>query len=109
MSSQETPADPQALRSEIAQTRADLGDTVSALSAKTDVKARASDAVGHVAEQTRQKARAVGDQVKAGAVSVRDTIADVEVPAVVRRPVPVAVLVGAAVGVALVVLWWRRR
>jgi hypothetical protein len=109
MSSQETPVDQQALRSDIAETRAELGETVAALSAKTDVRARASDAVGQVTDQAREKARAVGDQVKAGAASVRDSLAEVEVPAVVRRPLPVAVLVGAAVGVALVVFWWRRR
>lgn len=42
------------LRAEIKQTRADLGETVQALAAKADVKARALDQV----EQARQRARA---------------------------------------------------
>ena len=41
------------LRAEIKQTRADLGETVQALAAKADVKARALDQV----EQARQRAR----------------------------------------------------
>ncbi len=37
--------DVDALREELAQTRADLGETVQALAAKADVKARAKDQV----------------------------------------------------------------
>jgi hypothetical protein len=40
-----TPTDPEALRQEIARTRAGLGETVEALAAKADVKARAQEAV----------------------------------------------------------------
>ena len=39
------PADPEALRQEIARTRAGLGATVEALAAKADVKGRAQEAV----------------------------------------------------------------
>jgi cobalamin biosynthesis Mg chelatase CobN len=46
--------DVDALRAEIKQTRADLGETVQALAAKADVKARAKEQV----EQTKQKVRA---------------------------------------------------
>jgi ABC-type transporter Mla subunit MlaD len=46
--------DVEALRSEIAQTRAELGETVQALAAKADVKARAKEQV----EQTKQKVKA---------------------------------------------------
>jgi cobalamin biosynthesis Mg chelatase CobN len=42
------------LRAEIKQTRAELGETVQALAAKADVKARAKEQV----EQTKQKVRA---------------------------------------------------
>jgi predicted membrane chloride channel (bestrophin family) len=52
-SSSESKPDVAALRAEIAQTRADLGETVQALAAKADVKARAKDQV----EQTKQKVR----------------------------------------------------
>ena len=46
--------DLEALRAEIKQTRADLGETVQALAAKTDVKARAKESV----EQTKAKVKA---------------------------------------------------
>ena len=49
--SSEAKPDVQALRDEIKQTRADLGETVQALAAKADVKARAKDQV----EQTKQR------------------------------------------------------
>jgi len=70
--------DVQALRAEIKQTRAELGETVQALAAKADVKARAKDQV----EQTRQRvlaqaaeatgkvreaAQAAGDRVRLAA------------------------------------------
>ena len=46
--------DLEALRAEIAQTRAELGETVQALAAKADVKARAKEQV----EQTKAKVKA---------------------------------------------------
>jgi cobalamin biosynthesis Mg chelatase CobN len=46
--------DVDALRAEIKQTRAELGETVQALAAKADVKARAKEQV----EQTKQRVRA---------------------------------------------------
>jgi hypothetical protein len=76
-----------ALREEIKQTRADLGETVQALAAKADVKARAREQV----EQTKQRARA---QVHEASEKVR------------RNPVPVAAVLvaGAAlVGIILIV------
>jgi cobalamin biosynthesis Mg chelatase CobN len=45
--------DVEALRAEIKQTRAELGETVQALAAKTDVKARAKEQV----EQTKQRVK----------------------------------------------------
>jgi len=112
-----------ALRAEIKQTRADLGETVQALAAKADVKARAREQV----EQTRQKVRAqaveagekvrdvaylAGDRVKHAAASARDNAAGAGERAQVagerirRNPVPVVAFlagVAAVVGVILVV------
>lgn len=66
--------DVQALREDIAQTRADLGETVQALAAKADVKARAKDQV----EQTKQKVKAQAlqatDKVKATAAQATDKV-----------------------------------
>jgi hypothetical protein len=62
------------LRAEIKQTRADLGETVQALAAKADVKARAKDQV----EQTKQKVRAQAvettEKVREAALSATDRV-----------------------------------
>jgi len=126
-----------ALREEIRQTRADLGETVQALAAKADVKARAKESV----EQTKakMKARAVEatekvteavkgaahtatDKVRVAAVGARGTTAhatdgalepgqETSVP-VRRNPIPFAVVlvsVVAAVGVIMIVRGRRHR
>jgi Protein of unknown function (DUF3618) len=54
------------LRAEIRQTRADLGETVQALAAKADVKARAKDQVG----QARERALLQVDRVRQAAAPV---------------------------------------
>jgi hypothetical protein len=62
------PKDVTELRQEIKRTRADLGDTVEALAAKADVKARARDAV----EDVKLRARDAVEDAKARAqVAVR--------------------------------------
>jgi hypothetical protein len=58
-----TPTDPEALRAEITQTRAELGKTIEALVAKTDVKARAKVAVEQTTDQAKEKLRSVRHQV----------------------------------------------
>jgi cobalamin biosynthesis Mg chelatase CobN len=111
-----------ALRAEIKQTRAELGETVQALAAKADVKARAKESV----EQTkaRVKAQAVEatskmtDAVRSVAHTATDKVRGLdaetapEAMAQVRRnPVPLTtVLIGvlAAVGVILIVRGRRR-
>jgi hypothetical protein len=50
------PTEPEALRAEIARTRVELGETVSALAAKVDVKARAQEYRGQLAARVRQTA-----------------------------------------------------
>ena len=46
---------PEQLRSEIAQTRSDLGDTAAALGAKTDVKGRAKERAQEIKENVAAK------------------------------------------------------
>lgn len=48
--------EPDALRAEIARTRVELGETVSALAAKVDVKARAQEYRGLLGARVRQAA-----------------------------------------------------
>ncbi|WP_229072516.1 DUF3618 domain-containing protein [Actinoplanes sp. DH11] len=105
------------LREEIQQTRADLGETVQALAAKADVKARAREQV----EQTRQRvltqAAAVTGRVREAAVSAGGRAKEVTVhakesavePAAERvraNPAPVLLVaagLAALVGVILIV------
>ncbi len=131
--------DVEALRSEIAQTRAELGETVQALAAKADVKARAKEQV----EQTKQRVKAqaaeatgkvrdaalvASDKVRTAAAqataSARGTAAHTSDRVkgagvldraqdardqVRRNPVPVAVVLVAAVALVGVILVVRGR
>lgn len=107
---QATPTDPQELREEIARLRADLGATIEALAAKTDVKARAKGAVGHAAESAKGRVRAAGDRVRSNAVALRASVTDLDAPAVVRKPLPLAAIAAAAalIGVAIYLVRARR-
>ena len=114
------PSDPQALRAEIDQTRADLGETVEALAAKTDVKARAKHAASEPIDTIQQSVRAardhatnvamtVADDARATVASVRESAGDVDVPAAARNPLTAAKI---AVGIATAVVVYlavRRR
>ena len=77
------------IRADIEETREELGDTVEALAAKTDVKARAQERVDEIKQEARAK---VPDSPQ----SALDTV----------RANPVPVIVGAAVVLAIVI--WRR-
>jgi cobalamin biosynthesis Mg chelatase CobN len=127
--------DVDALREEIAQTRADLGETVQALAAKADVKARAKEQV----EQTKQKVKAqaadatnkakeaaatatdkvrsvaaqASDKAKGTAVQVRESGALEKAQGakdqVRSNPVPLAAVLGGVVALVAVILIVRRR
>ncbi|MGA5302230.1 DUF3618 domain-containing protein [Nucisporomicrobium flavum] len=131
--------DVEALREEIKQTRAELGETVQALAAKADVKARAKEQV----ELTKAKAKAqvheatervrgvaanaaavasdkvraatsqAGDKVSLATDKVRETGAlDKAQDAreqVRRNPVPVAVVLAAGVALVGIILIVRGR
>jgi len=58
------PTKPEALRREIEQTRAELGETVEALAARADVKARAHEAVDDVKQRARDAAGEARAQVR---------------------------------------------
>jgi hypothetical protein len=60
-------ADPDALRAEIARTRAGLGETVEALAAKADVKARAQEAVHASVETAKLRMREGVEQLAVNA------------------------------------------
>ena len=127
--------DVDSLREEIAQTRADLGETVQALANKADVKARAKDQV----EQTKQKVKAqaaeatqkakdaaatasgkmrtvaaqASDKAKDTAVQVRESgaldKAQGATEQVRNNPVPLAAVLGGVAALVAVILIIRRR
>jgi cobalamin biosynthesis Mg chelatase CobN len=66
--------DVQALKDEIKQTRAELGETVQALAAKADVKARAKDQVEQTKAKVRAQAVEAGEKVRDAAVSATDKV-----------------------------------
>jgi len=83
------PTDREAIEADIEATRADLGDTVDALSRKLDVKSRVSAKAADTTSRVRAKAADTTNRVR-------------------REPaVPAGVLAGALLVVALVL--WRRR
>jgi len=121
-----------ALRAEIKQTRAELGETVQALAAKTDVKARAKDQVEQTkqrlvaqaveaTEKVREAALTAGDKVRQAATQAGSSArvgaveagekAQIATDQVRRNPVPFgAVLAGvvALVGMILIIRGRRR-
>ena len=76
------------LRQEIAETRSELGDTVEALAAKADVKARAQEKVAEVKAEARDRVAALRDTAR-------------------QRPAPLVVTGAAVATVGVLVL--RRR
>jgi Protein of unknown function (DUF3618) len=102
-----TPQDPAELKAEIARTRADLGETASALAAKTDVKARlraqAASLSGTVREQARTTAGTLRTRTMSTVSQVRSDPAQL-----VRRPVPVAVVAAVTSAAAVAVVLIRR-
>ncbi|GAA3282052.1 DUF3618 domain-containing protein [Dactylosporangium vinaceum] len=73
-----TPSTPEALRAEITRTRAGLGETVEALAAKADVKARAQEAVHTTVENAKDR---VSSGVEAAKLRVREGAEQVAVNA----------------------------
>jgi Protein of unknown function (DUF3618) len=70
------PRDAEALVRDIERTRQELGETVQALAAKADVKARAHDKAAEVKDQVTAKAGQVKDQVTGMAGQVTEQVAD---------------------------------
>jgi vacuolar-type H+-ATPase subunit E/Vma4 len=103
---------PEEIRADIEQTREEVGDTVEALAAKTDVKAQAREKVEEIkgtvrakADEVKAKAQTRADEVKAKAQSSTPESAQQggqQLVAKVREnPAPVAL--GAAVLVAFLI------
>ncbi|GIE28533.1 hypothetical protein Ait01nite_015780 [Actinoplanes italicus] len=109
MTSNSTPAGQERLTSEIRQTRADLGATVEALAAKTDVKTRAKQAVSDTAAQARDRVSAATTSTARLAGSTKERLAEAGRRPTTRRALPpAAIALAAAVGATIVVVRRRR-
>ena len=95
-----TSTDPDALRVEIARTRADLGETVEALAAKADVKARVRDSIDEATERAQEFGRDLPDNARAAIARLGRKVRE--------RPAPFAA-VGALIVVLALIRWRRNR
>lgn len=110
------PDDLQQLEAEIERTREKVGETVEALAAKADVKARAQDKVRHLTGRLEGMAGQARQQAAAAVASISDAtpepvqrVAAKAAATARQRRVPLAMIAGAAVLAWPVVAWWRRR
>ncbi|MEA2167347.1 MAG: hypothetical protein QOF76_647 [Solirubrobacteraceae bacterium] len=98
MSNDHSTQTPDEIRADIDQTREDLGDTVEALAAKTDVKGQAHAKVEDIKDNVRQSAEdakaKVRDSTPAGAQDGVQTAA----AKVRQNPLPVAVSLALVLG-----------
>ncbi|MDN5767338.1 MAG: DUF3618 domain-containing protein [Humibacillus sp.] len=96
------------IETELQQTREQLAETVDALTAKLDVKARAGDQLAETKERATQALHDSADATKRVLVQGRDAATDdAGKPTVEASAVAAAVV--AAVAVVVVLLWRRRR
>lgn len=111
--SQGSNANTEALREEIRQTRAELGETVQALAAKADVKGRVKESATHTADRVRAQAAQTADKVKDSAAQAAEhaKVSAYEARDLARRsPVPWFAVAGvAAVLAVILVIRGRRR
>ncbi|MGC4807279.1 DUF3618 domain-containing protein [Micromonospora sp. DT233] len=105
--------DTEALRAEIRRTRVELGETVEALAAKADVKARlrtsAEQAKERMREQTAQTVARVRGQAAQGVEAARDRTGPVVQSGLRAGPAPWAAIAAGAVATVIVLLIIRGR
>jgi hypothetical protein len=99
------PSDPDALREEIEETRAELGNTVEALAHKLDVKAQAKEAVS----DAKDKATTTLSSVQSSAAARADQLRDTAVNTYQSRPQVAWAAVAAVVAIVVVIGWAARR
>ncbi|MER6468796.1 DUF3618 domain-containing protein [Streptomyces collinus] len=84
-----TAQSPEELREQIEHTRHELGDTVQALAAKTDVKARAQEKAAEIKDQAAAKAGALKEQAALKAEQVKVKAAEAASRVQEKLPDPV--------------------
>jgi ElaB/YqjD/DUF883 family membrane-anchored ribosome-binding protein len=100
--------DPDAIRADIAQTRAELGDSVQELADRADVKARAREKVAEVKDRAAQATDVAKDTAQVAAERATQPARQVA-GQVRRRPAPYAGVVAGLAAVAGTVALVRRR
>jgi hypothetical protein len=91
--------DPGEIRQDIEQTRAEMGDTVEALSYKTDVKARAKDSIADKVDTVKSKVGLAGSKVGDATPSGEDVKQGARRAAGLAQENPIGLALGAvAVG-----------
>jgi hypothetical protein len=96
--------DPDEIRQQIDQTRAELGETVEALAAKADVKAQVKEKVATAKEQAQEKAAAAKTRIsEVDRDEARQALASVP-ERVKSRPLPAVLAAG-----GLFLTWMIRR
>ncbi len=102
-----------ALRAEIKQTRADLGETVQALAARADVKARAREHVSQTKQRLLDQAASATGRLRDATASVKDRApGDMAHGAAARmraNQLPAALVVAGLAAVVGVILIMRGR
>jgi hypothetical protein len=111
-----TPQTPEALTADIERTRHELGETVEALVAKTDVKARARHRAAEVAANLRGKAHTAAGKARDGVRDAKHKAREAREKAAQRAPASqptggsrVYGAAAAAVTAALIVAWLTMR
>jgi hypothetical protein len=103
------PESPEALEADIERTRRELGETIEALVAKTDVKARVQHRAAEVAGNLRGKAHTAIGKARGGVRSAREKAAEHGPAMQATRGVRVYSIAAAAVTGALLLAWLTKR
>lgn len=99
----------QALEAEIEQTREELGQTVAALAAKADVKARATNKTRQLTGQLKGTAGQAKKWAAGQAAGARRATLPVQQATVSARQQPVLLAAGAAMAAGIVLIIWGSR
>jgi uncharacterized protein DUF3618 len=99
VSGQASPNDPAQVRADIERTREELGDTVAALTEKTDVKGRAKGKVAEVRQNVTDKGSGLADKARDASPDSAGSAVDQLRAKAKANPVPTAALAALVGGV----------
>jgi uncharacterized protein YdbL (DUF1318 family) len=100
---------PEEIRADIAQTREEVGDTVEALAAKTDVKAQAQHKVDEIKSNLRAKKDDLSEKAKSSTPGGAQQGGQQVMEKVRANPAPVVIAGAALFGFAVARLTGRRK